>query len=178
MILTQLSFPIDYKSLHAFLVANVPSADGVCSCDEGYNVIEKNPFTQDDIDAVSAYFSALTQSGETTKMTPTTKELIQNSIAVAQAFGNELILQYGAENVLLGISYHPAQSIALSDYLGSLLNLLSSGSLYGAIDQINMYIADVSSEKSNLSPYVTDVVLYKYMNQIQAWLEIPLTPKP
>lgn len=178
MILAQLSFPIDYASFHAYLTANVPNADGLCSCDEGYNVIEKNPFTEDDQAAINAYYSALTQAGEAVKLTPSLQQRIQNSIALAMDFGNDLILQFGAENVLLGISAQPAQSIALSNYLSSLLNLLSSGSLYGAIDQINIYIADTSDDKANLSPYVTNTILYKYLNIIQAWLNISQTPNP
>lgn len=59
MILAPLSFPIDFNAFNNFLVANVPDANGVVTCDAGYNIIEIVPFTQADIDAVNAYYNNL-----------------------------------------------------------------------------------------------------------------------
>lgn len=108
----------------------------------------------------------------------TEQQIIQNDIVNAQAFGDQLLLNYGTQNVILGISTQPAMSVAVSTYLGNLLNLLSGGSLLGAVDQINTYIADTSSTKTALSPFVTNDVLYNYLNQIQTYLQIPLTANP
>jgi hypothetical protein len=177
MLLAQLNFPIDYDSFHQYLVANVPNADGLCSCDTGYNVIEKNPFTSTDITNVNTYYNSLTQAGEAAKMSPTTQQIIQNSILSAQTFGNNLLLEYAAQNVLAGIT-QAGQTIPVSDYLANLYNYLSAGSLYASIQEINNLIADTSSTKTNLSPFLTNDIMYTYMNKIQAYLGITQTPNP
>ena len=81
------------------------------------------------------------------------------------------MLQYAANNVLLGIT-QAGQTQAVANYLQQTLLYLQSGSLYAAIAQINIYIADTSSTKAALSPYVTNAVLTSFKNQIQAWLGI------
>lgn len=177
MQLAQLSFPIDWQAFHDFLVANVTNADGICSNDTGYTVIEKNPFTDADISTVTAYYSSLTQAGEAAKMSPTTQQIVQASILNAQTFGNSLLLQYAAQNVLAGIT-QAGQTIPVSDYLENLYNYLSAGSLYAGIQEINELIADTSDAKAALSPFLTNDVMYTYLNKIQTYLGIPLTPNP
>lgn len=177
MILAQLTFPIDYESFHDYLVANVTNADGLCSCDVGYNIIEKNPFTQADMDSVNSYYNSLTQSGEIAKMNPTTQQIVQKSILSAQTFGNNLLLQFAADNVLAGIT-QANKTIVVSDYLEDLYNYISAGSLYASIQKVNELIADTSDNKANCSPFITNAVLYTYMNKIQTYLGVPLTANP
>ncbi len=109
--------------------------------------------------------------------TPTPVQLVSNSIAEAMEFGQSLVIQFAAQNVLAGIT-QSGKTIAVATYLQPLGYLLNSGSLYAAISVINSIIADTSSTKANLSPFVTNDILYSYMNQIQTWLNIALTPNP
>lgn len=177
MILAQLNFPIDYQSFHDYLVANVPNADGICSCDTGYNVIEKIPFTPTDETNINTYYNSLTQAGEVAKMSPTTQQIVQASIQNAQTFGNNLLLEFAADNVLAGIT-QAGKTIPVSDYLENAYNYLSAGSLYAGIQEINTLIADTSDDKTNCAPFITNDVLYNYMNKIQTYLGIPLTSNP
>lgn len=177
MELAALSFPIDFDSFHDFLVANVPNADGLCSSETGYIVIEKVTFVQTDIDAVNGYYNSLTQAGELTKSQPTLQERIGNSISLAAVFGNSLIVEYASSNVLQGITQAGKTQI-VADYLRDLAYYLGNGSLYAAIAKMMDMIADTSDTKTSVSPYVTNDLLYTYLNKIQTYLEITLTPNP
>ena len=106
---------------------------------------------------------------------PTT--LVSNAMTQGMQFGQSLVVQYAAQNVLAGIT-QAGQTIAVATYLQPLGYLLNSGSLYGAITEINNLIADTSTTKTNLAPFVTNNILYSYLNQIQAWLGLPLTANP
>lgn len=177
MLLAQLSFPIDYTSFHTFLVASVPNADGLCTADTGYLVIEKNPFTSTDITNVNAYYNSLTQAGEAAKLNPSTQQIVMGSIESAMSFGQQLTVQYAAQNVLAGIT-QAGKTQVVADYLQNVSYYMNAGSLYAAIDEMNTLIADTSDDKTAVSPYVTNNILYSYMNQIQTYLEIALTPNP
>jgi hypothetical protein len=103
--------------------------------------------------------------------------IIQRSISNAQNFGNSLLLEYAAQNVLAGIT-QAGQTIPVSNYLANLYNYLSAGSLYAGIQEINNLIADTSDAKAALSPFLTNDIMYTYLNKIQTYLGIPLTPNP
>jgi hypothetical protein len=95
----------------------------------------------------------------------------------AISFGNQLITQFAAENVSEGIT-QAGQTLAILTYTQSLFMYLQSGSLYLAIGAIETMIADTSSTKTSLSPFITNDILYSYLNEIQNWLEIPITSNP
>ena len=109
-----------------------------------------------------------------------TQALIDIYTAIVQSaitFGNTIILQFATQNVMAGIT-QADKTQAMLDYSSNLLTCLSSGSLYAAIAEIVIMIADTSDAKVNLSPFVTNDILYAYMNQIQGYLKVPLTPNP
>lgn len=101
----------------------------------------------------------------------------QELVEEASAFGNQLILQFAAQNVAFGIT-QAGQTLNVLNYADALNTSLSSGSLYVAIAQIEGMIADTSTAKTSLSPFITNDILYSYLNQIQTWLDIPLTVNP
>lgn len=182
MFLTALSFPIDYQAFHDFLVANVPNADGLCDAHSddgtlGYLVIEKNPLTETEQTAVQTYYNGLTQAGELAKSQPSLAQRIQASISLAAAYGSNLSVEYATSNVLQGITQAGKTQI-VADYLRNLAYYLSNGSLYAAIAEINLLIADTTDAKTAVAPYVTNSILYIYLNKIQTYLQIPLTPIP
>lgn len=104
--------------------------------------------------------------------TPT--EIYTSIVIAAQTFGQQLITQFAVANVMTGIT-QAGKTQAMLDYSNNLYLCLSTGSLYAAIDEINALIADTSSEKSNLYPFITDSILTGYKNQIQTYLHLPLT---
>jgi hypothetical protein len=109
--------------------------------------------------------------------TPTASQIVTNSIAAASQFGQQLIVQYAAGNVLSGIT-QAGKTIPVATYMQTVAYYLNSGSLYAAITEINTMIADTSSTKTSLSPFVTNNILYTYLNKIQTYLGLPLTPNP
>jgi hypothetical protein len=104
-------------------------------------------------------------------------QYFQNIVAQAVAFGNSIIIQSAARNVSAGIT-QAGQTLAMMTYCSQLMMCLSTGSLYEAIAELNTMIADTSTDKTNLSPFLTNDLLYATMNSIQTYLEIPLTPNP
>lgn len=126
--------------------------------------------SQDVIDAALAIYTYV----------PPTTPLVQkvaSSIQAAAEFGQDLMRQYAAENVLMGIT--PAGATpAVANYLQVIVYYLNTGSLYAAIGQLNTMIADTSAAKTSLSPYVTNERLYAYLNMIQIYLGIQVTPNP
>jgi hypothetical protein len=95
----------------------------------------------------------------------------------AASFGLQLANTFAATNAQMGITQAGLTGAVLS-YTNNLYSAITTGSLYEAITIINAMIADTSSTKTNLSPFITNDILYSYLNQIQTWLEIPLTPNP
>lgn len=81
---------------------------------------------------------------------------------------------FSAENIILGI-VASGKTLALMDYLLRLQQILQTGSLYVAISQLDLYIADSSSEKTLLDPFITNTRLSDYKHRIQDYLGIPRT---
>lgn len=107
----------------------------------------------------------------------TSLTIVLNSVAAASDFGAKLIMQYAAQNVLAGITL-AGKTIAVATYLQQLGYYLNSGSLYAAITEIQTLIADSGSTKASLSPFITNDILYTYLNDIQSYLGVAPTPNP
>lgn len=99
--------------------------------------------------------------------------LVQNAIT----FGQSLTVQFATQNVMAGIT-QAGQTLAVLNYAANLYTYLSTGSLYVALAELETMIADTSSTKTALAPFITNDILYAYMNQIQGYLGMPLTPNP
>lgn len=104
----------------------------------------------------------------------TTVQIYTGIILAAIAFGQQIIIEFAVANVLAGIT-QAGKTQAMIDYSSNLYTCLSTGSLYAAIDEINIMIADTSDDKVNLYPFITNDILTMYKNQIQAYLGLPLT---
>lgn len=99
--------------------------------------------------------------------------LVQNAII----FGQNLTIQFATQNIMSGIT-QSGKTQAVLDYASDLYTYLSTGSLYVAITEIQTMIADTSDAKTALAPFITNSILYSYMNQIQGYLNLPLTINP
>lgn len=111
---------------------------------------------------------------------PMPQTAIEEYTALVQAamdFGQALTVQYATQNVMAGIT-QAGQTQAVLTYTTNLYNYLSTGSLYVAISELENMIADTSETKAALAPFVTNDILYTYLNQIQGYLDIPLTVNP
>lgn len=88
-----------------------------------------------------------------------TVHYVQNKILAAMNFGQMLMVEYGAKNILAGMTN--AQVRQVSDKLEVIQRLLSSGSLYCALDEMD-----------NITPdeLVTQAVIDEFKGKIQAYL--------
>jgi hypothetical protein len=86
-------------------------------------------------------------------------------------------IQFAVANTMAGIT-QAGQTQAVMNYTADLAQCLSSGSLYAAMTDIEVMIADTSSTKTSLSPFITNAILYSYLNQLQAYLGVTVTPNP
>jgi hypothetical protein len=112
-----------------------------------------------------------------TPAAPTPTQVYTGVVNAAMVFGQNLVVQYSVENILSGIT-QAGQTIPVATYLQVVSYYLNSGSLYAALTEIATLIADTSSTKAALSPYVTNNILYNYLNQIQTYLNLPITENP
>lgn len=106
--------------------------------------------------------------------TPTFSDIVDASLLNSVIFGAELIQAFKKANVMAGITVYN-KTKPVSDYLHWMNHYLEQGSLYAAIQQIDIYLADSGRAALNLSPFVTDTILTKCKNDIQDYLRIPRT---
>jgi hypothetical protein len=85
-------------------------------------------------------------------------------IKQAMTFGHNLIAEFGAGNVIAQLT--PIQVAGVAQKLLNVQLLLLSGSLYTAIAALQGLVPDA---------ILTTAVIKNYTNQIQTYLEIPLT---
>jgi hypothetical protein len=104
----------------------------------------------------------------------TEQQIIESEIDAASIFGENLITQFAAQNAIAGITTAGATLPVLS-YTADLSQCLYTGSLLAAITIMQGMLTDTSSAKTACSPFITNIILTSYINQIQTYLEIPLT---
>lgn len=109
--------------------------------------------------------------------TQTPTQIYTAVVMAAMGFGQQLTVQFAVANILAGIT-QAGQTQAVMNYTTTLSQCLNTGSLYAAITNINTMIADSSSTKTALAPFITNDILYSYLNQIQTYLGIALTTNP
>lgn len=96
-------------------------------------------------------------------------ETVKKAISSAISFGNKLIVEFAAENVLLGIT-QAGMTHTVRVVLGPALGALQTGSLYDAIAELK---AIDNADKD--STFVTDVRLLAFVNKIEEYLGITLS---
>ena len=64
MILEWKQYSIHLGEFNDFLKENCPNADGIIANPDNFEIIEKNPLTQYEIDLINSYYDSLSQSGE------------------------------------------------------------------------------------------------------------------
>jgi hypothetical protein len=93
----------------------------------------------------------------------------QSIITDCMIYGNQIVLDWNAMN-LVGNIYGAGQTIPFLTYVNQLYQLMSLGYLSDANDMMTTMINDVSPTKTNLSPFLTNDILYTFQIQIQAFL--------
>lgn len=122
----------------------------------------------------ATYITTFDLTAYNTAIAPTINQIVEQKIADAQAFGMQVLIDFATENVLMGIT-QAGQTIPVNLYLHRLGHYIGTGSLYAAIDEMNTIIADTTTAKTSLYPFVSDARITTYKNRIQTYLGVPLT---
>lgn len=100
---------------------------------------------------------------------PTLDEVIKKSLSSAEQFGKSLVEEFKLTNVKAGIT-QAGKTKTVADYCHWLDHYLSQGSLYAAITQIDIMLADANRPNLGLEPFVTDEILNTYKAKIEDYL--------
>lgn len=92
-------------------------------------------------------------------------EYIKNRILAAMEFGKNIMAEYGASNVIRGLTIEQVQDVMVRTE--RLQKALITGSLYVAIDEINAIETD--------EEIITPDRVTEFRNKIETYLGIPLT---
>lgn len=68
MIFNWLNFKIDLNSFNEFLKSNIQNSDGIIANEVEFNIVEKEQFTQEEVDLINSYYNSLTEIGEQEKI--------------------------------------------------------------------------------------------------------------
>ena len=168
------SFNVDVSIAYSYLKSNLSSNfDGLVGQPGDLLVVFKTDYVDADNTIVQNYWSSATAA--TFQASPS--QQVTNAIGAAMEFGTQMLMQFATQNVMAGIT-QSGKTQACIDYCHELAHCLITGSLYAAINQINTMIADTSTTKANLSPFITNNVLYVFLNKVQTYLGLPLTANP
>lgn len=156
-ILSQKTIP-DLRKFHNLIAESVPEFVGLVRQDTTVHVILNVPPTTELISQIEAIIPppSMTQLEQV-------KMVIANSIA----FGNDLISQFAAENVIMGIT-QANKTKAVADYLSDVTRYLSTGSLYEVINEINRL--QQNEIPQDLTPFVTNERMNEFKNKIEDYL--------
>lgn len=119
-----------------------------------YNVIEH----EDEFEIIVTDITAQTQT-----------RAILAVVSGARVFGTNLLDQFAAENVMLGITQDGLTGQVL-DIMQPVMTALLAGSLDEAMNRIRAIDVEDKDEK-----YITDARLLEYINKIETYLELPLS---
>lgn len=95
-------------------------------------------------------------------------ENVKNKVKRSLEFGQELILQFSTENILMGITQQEKTG-AVVEYLGDLLKYIQTASLYEAVKEIDKLINN--GVPAHLSPFVTEERLSEFKQKILSFLQ-------
>ena len=98
-----------------------------------------------------------------------TLRAITAAVAAAQTFGQKLMIEFAAENVMLGIT-QAGKTGEVLDKMAPTMAAMSSGSLYEAMDR-----AKAIDPADYDSTFVTHDRLWSFINKIEAYLGLPLS---
>lgn len=104
----------------------------------------------------------------------TSQQTAELGIQAASTFGENLIVQFAAQNEIAGITAS-GQTLAVISYTADLSQCLYTGSLLAAISIMQEMLQDNSAAKQACVPFVTNMIIESYINQIQTYLGLPLT---
>lgn len=98
---------------------------------------------------------------------PPTALSAQNAIKNAINFGNQLIIEFASENVLMGIT-QAGQTKAVADYLVDVTRYAQTGALYEVINEVDRL--STAGLPPELAPFITQTRLDEFKQKILDYL--------
>ena len=133
--------------------------DGLNQNSTSIEVLFKTEIDQDIIDQIEAIIPPQANAIDTIKIV----------VAKATAFGQGLMAEFAAENVLMGITAEGMTGTVRKN-MSQVISALQTGSLYDAITETKAIPANQKDSK-----YITDARLLQFVNKIEVYLGIPLS---
>ena len=97
----------------------------------------------------------------------TPEEEVKIIVSNAIKFGQELIIDFASQNVLMGIT-QAGKTKDVADYLSNLMRYAQSGSLYEVINETNLLISQ--GLPSDLSPFITESRMNEFKQKVIDYL--------
>jgi hypothetical protein len=113
------------------------------------------------------YSGALTQLDAIVPQDRPVQETVEDTIREAITFGQDLIIRFAAENVLLGIT-QAGMTTTVRNVTADAVSALSTGSLYDAIAAVR----NIPAEDKD-AVFVTDTRMLAFINSIETYLGLP-----
>jgi len=95
------------------------------------------------------------------------KQVVKYTVKAAIEFGNNLVVDFASENVLMGIT-QAGKTKEVADYLADLMRYAQTGSLYEVIAEIDRLIA--AGLPTNLEPFITESRMNTFKQQVIDYL--------
>lgn len=107
--------------------------------------------------------------GDEVYTNPDSSAAISAIVKNATEFGQGLINRFTLENIGMGVT-QAGKTYALTMFCHKLIHFLSVGSLYAALQEAAILLADTSQAKTDLSPFLTNNRLNEYKEHIEDYL--------
>lgn len=160
------NFQVKLDRMHKYLKEQCSQYDGMIATEEHLKVILKLDI-QEEIDIVNEYWNSRTNQTESSLNQDELYQNVKSVIEGAMRFGNQMIIEYASENVLMGIT-QAGKTKAVADYLSDVVRYMQTGSLYEVIHEIDRLKSE--GIPSNLSPFVTDERLEQFKQKVVNYL--------
>lgn len=164
-------FNVSLDTLHAWLQANAGSEYAGISADSKLRVWFKNEPQEEEKEAIAAHWDGIqSDSSEATAYTQKAAAAsIKAQVVAINAFSSDLLNQFAAENIAMGITADGKTE----DVLDTMLPVMSA--LQGGAPTIAIKRAKAIAPSEYDSKYVTAARLKSYVNKIEAFLGLPLS---
>lgn len=163
-------FNVDLEAIEAKFRADHASYVGNQASDK-LELYFNDDVTQEELDAIQAYWEAIDE--ESSEATGYTQKqalaAIKTQVKNIHEFSNNLLVQFNAENIALGITQDNKTEDVL-DIMAPVLVALQSGSPTVAIKRIKQI-----DPQSYDAKYITAARMLAYVNKVEAFLGLPLS---
>lgn len=144
--------------------SEAPSSDWLVMSRQEYN---------DYLVANKSAYDAWSAAQATAQQTAVVTGIVKNKVSGATAFGQSIAISFATTNILMGIT-QAGKTQQVADYCQKLQYYISTGSLYAVLNELTRMLNDPVRPSLGLEPFINDSLLSNYINQVKAYLGIPL----